>query len=205
MSLPPVAKLTDFGIAAISETTSTSQMAYALAYSAPETFDAIDSGDSIADPRDERSDQYSLTVTLYALITGALLDGDPASNSSRADLRPRSEPGPLPPGRKRRPPAIALTAIAATVAGAVAIIGNWGPGNEPEQPDRTMTADADPPADEDALSDTVPPPNEDPAVYTDHTDLVLAVTQLSDGRIASTGNDDTVRIWSPYDPDLLSE
>jgi len=95
VSLPPVAKLTDFGIAAISETTSTSQMAYALAYSAPETFDAIDSGDSIADPRDERSDQYSLTVTLYALITGALLDGDPASNSSRADLRPEGRTGQL--------------------------------------------------------------------------------------------------------------
>ncbi|MEM8924038.1 MAG: serine/threonine-protein kinase [Actinomycetota bacterium] len=67
-----VVKLTDFGIAAIKEGTVTSQVAYSLAYTAPETFGARrdPASGEVADPRDERSDLYSLAATLYALATG---------------------------------------------------------------------------------------------------------------------------------------
>ncbi len=67
-----VVKLSDFGIAAIREATSTSQVAYSILYTAPETFDAghAANGQGVMDPRDERSDLYSLAATLYALGTG---------------------------------------------------------------------------------------------------------------------------------------
>lgn len=67
-----VVKLSDFGIAAIREATSTSQVAYSILYTAPETFDAAHdaSGQGVVDPRDERSDLYSLAATLYALGMG---------------------------------------------------------------------------------------------------------------------------------------
>lgn len=67
-----VVKLSDFGIAAIREATSTSQVAYSILYTAPETFDAAESptGHGVVDPRDERSDLYSLAATLFALGTG---------------------------------------------------------------------------------------------------------------------------------------
>ena len=65
-------KLSDFGIAAVRDATGTSQVAFSLAYTAPETFDSTRSVDGeVIDPRDERSDLYSLAVTLYALIGGA--------------------------------------------------------------------------------------------------------------------------------------
>jgi Protein kinase domain/WD domain, G-beta repeat len=57
------AKLGDFGIAALKESTST-QLAFTLAHCPPEAF----SGGF--DRRDERSDIYSLASTLYTLITG---------------------------------------------------------------------------------------------------------------------------------------
>ncbi|MEL7156535.1 MAG: WD40 repeat domain-containing serine/threonine-protein kinase, partial [Actinomycetota bacterium] len=58
-------KLSDFGIAAIRETTSTQQLAYTLLYTPPETFT-----NQHTDTRDHRSDLYSLAATLYALGTG---------------------------------------------------------------------------------------------------------------------------------------
>ncbi|MEZ5408316.1 MAG: PQQ-binding-like beta-propeller repeat protein [Acidimicrobiales bacterium] len=58
-----VPKLTDFGIAAIRESTTT-QVAYTLAHCPPEAFA---SGE---DTRDDRSDLYSMASTLYNLITG---------------------------------------------------------------------------------------------------------------------------------------
>ncbi|MEM9131331.1 MAG: protein kinase [Actinomycetota bacterium] len=58
-----VAKLTDFGIAAIQDLPA-SQVAYTLAHAPPETF-----ADG-ADRRDERADLYSLASTLYALLSG---------------------------------------------------------------------------------------------------------------------------------------
>ncbi len=58
-----VPKLTDFGIAAIRESTTT-QVAYTLAHCPPEAFA------SGADTRDDRSDLYSMASTLYNLITG---------------------------------------------------------------------------------------------------------------------------------------
>ncbi len=61
-----VAKLSDFGIAAIHEATATAAVAYSLSYTPPETFDHADG----LDVRDERSDLYSLAATLYALVTG---------------------------------------------------------------------------------------------------------------------------------------
>ncbi|MEM8923598.1 MAG: protein kinase [Actinomycetota bacterium] len=57
-------KLTDFGIAAIRESTA-SQVAYTLAHCPPETFA------SGRDNRDERSDLYAMMSTLHTLITGA--------------------------------------------------------------------------------------------------------------------------------------
>ncbi len=58
-----IPKLTDFGIAAIRESTTT-QVAYTLAHCPPEAFA---SGE---DTRDDRSDLYSMASTLYNLITG---------------------------------------------------------------------------------------------------------------------------------------
>ncbi len=58
-------KLSDFGIAAITDRTHTSQVAYTLAYAPPETFT-----DHTIDARDHRSDTYSLAATLYTLGTG---------------------------------------------------------------------------------------------------------------------------------------
>ena len=67
-----VVKLTDFGIAAIKEATATSQVAYSLHYAPPESFDIWHDTNTglFTDPRDERSDLYSLAATLYALGTG---------------------------------------------------------------------------------------------------------------------------------------
>ena len=66
-------KLTDFGIAAVKEATATSVVSYSLAFTPPETF--IASRDpvtgEVVDPRDERSDLYSLAATVYALGVGA--------------------------------------------------------------------------------------------------------------------------------------
>ena len=58
-----IPKLTDFGIAAIRESTTT-QVAYTLAHCPPEAFA------SGADTRDDRSDLYSMASTLYNLVTG---------------------------------------------------------------------------------------------------------------------------------------
>ena len=72
LSRSGIPKLSDFGIATIRDATYTSQIAYSLAYAAPETFDFDRStGGQIIDPRDECSDLYSLAATFYALITGA--------------------------------------------------------------------------------------------------------------------------------------
>lgn len=72
LSSSGAAKLTDFGIAAIQEATDASQIAYSMTYTAPESFaathDPVDG--SVVDPRDERSDLYSLGATFYALVTG---------------------------------------------------------------------------------------------------------------------------------------
>ncbi len=62
------AKLADFGIAAIREATASAAMAWSLAYAPPEVFGG--DPDSTADPRDERSDLYSLAATLYTLVVG---------------------------------------------------------------------------------------------------------------------------------------
>ena len=58
-----VPKLTDFGIAAIRESTA-SQVAFTLAHCPPETFSQG------RDSRDERSDLYSMASTLFTLVTG---------------------------------------------------------------------------------------------------------------------------------------
>ena len=72
VSATGIVKLTDFGIAAIKEATATSQVAYSLVYAPPETFDTYRDPDSgeLVDPRDERSDLYSLAVALYTLGAG---------------------------------------------------------------------------------------------------------------------------------------
>ena len=72
VSATGIVKLTDFGIAAIKEATATSQVAYSLVYAPPETFDTYRDPDTdeLVDPRDERSDLYSLAVALYTLGAG---------------------------------------------------------------------------------------------------------------------------------------
>ncbi len=65
-------KLTDFGISAIREASGTSQLAYSIHYTAPEIFGGTSDPDAelIIDPRDERSDLYSLAASLYTLGVG---------------------------------------------------------------------------------------------------------------------------------------
>ncbi len=68
---PSGAKLSDFGIASVRDSSGTSHVAYSLAYTAPETFNASRGPDGkVLDPRNEQSDLYSLAATLYALVTG---------------------------------------------------------------------------------------------------------------------------------------
>ena len=59
-----ITKLADFGISRIREATATASLTFTLAHTSPETFA------SGQDVRDERSDLYSLTSTLYTLTTG---------------------------------------------------------------------------------------------------------------------------------------
>ena len=72
LSSSGAAKLTDFGIATIKESTATGSLSYSLAYTPPEAFDAAwdPATGQVVDRRDERSDLYSLAATLYALVTG---------------------------------------------------------------------------------------------------------------------------------------
>ena len=71
-----VPKLTDFGIAALRETTA-SMVAYTLNHCPPETF--ADGRDN----RDERSDLYSMASTLYTLLTGGRAPFDLDGNDSQ--------------------------------------------------------------------------------------------------------------------------
>lgn len=64
-----VPKLTDFGIAAVRESTA-SVVAYTLSHCPPETFATG------YDNRDERSDLYSMASTLYTLLTGGFAPYD---------------------------------------------------------------------------------------------------------------------------------
>ncbi|MEL7157192.1 MAG: serine/threonine-protein kinase, partial [Actinomycetota bacterium] len=73
-------KLTDFGIAALRESTA-SVVAYTLSHCPPETFATG------YDNRDERSDLYSMASTLYTLLTGGFAPYDaeePDSDSQQA-------------------------------------------------------------------------------------------------------------------------
>ncbi|MGI9615106.1 MAG: protein kinase domain-containing protein [Acidimicrobiales bacterium] len=83
-------KLADFGIASIRDATATTAPAYSPAYSPPETFDAHAAGD----PRDERSDLYSLAATLYTLVSGQdpFLTG--AESAASAMVRILNDPPP---------------------------------------------------------------------------------------------------------------
>lgn len=90
-----VIKLTDFGIAAIRESTATSHIAFSLLYTAPETFDERrdPNNDEPIDPRAERSDLYSLAATLYVLGTGR----PPFQSTSSAGLMAQILTQPTPP------------------------------------------------------------------------------------------------------------
>lgn len=76
-------KLSDFGISTVRDATGPSQIAFSLAYTAPETFNATRTPTGeVIDPRDERSDLYSLTATLFAIVAG----NPPFTASSQAAL-----------------------------------------------------------------------------------------------------------------------
>ena len=63
-----IPKLADFGISSIRDGTATTSVGYSLDYTPPETFHGV--GAAEGDPRDGRSDLYSLAATLYTLISG---------------------------------------------------------------------------------------------------------------------------------------
>ncbi len=87
-----IPKLTDFGIAAIRESTTT-QVAYTLAHCPPEAFATG------ADTRDDRSDLYSMASTLYNLITGRppyYIDGTDSPQAYMFRIMGHAIP-PLPP------------------------------------------------------------------------------------------------------------
>ena len=95
ISASGIVKLTDFGIASIKEGTQTSQVAYSIAYTPPESFGIVRDPESGRpfDPRDERSDLYSLAVTLYALLTGT----PPFQAATQVALMRRILDDPVPP------------------------------------------------------------------------------------------------------------
>lgn len=100
-----VPKLTDFGIATIREATTT-QLAFTLAHSPPETFG------SGVDQRDERSDLYSLASTLYTLVAGrSPFERAPETDSQLAYLR-RIEADPVPSTAHPRLDEVLATAMA---------------------------------------------------------------------------------------------
>ena len=96
-----VVKLPDFGIAAIKEATATSRLTSSLAYTPPEKFAAHQDpiAGELTDPRDERSDLYSLAATLYAMGTGA----PPFHSDIQARLINDILAEPVPPTGHRRP------------------------------------------------------------------------------------------------------
>ncbi len=63
-----IPKLADFGISSIRDATATTSVGYSLDFTPPETFHGSNTADG--DPRDARSDIYSLAATLYSLISG---------------------------------------------------------------------------------------------------------------------------------------
>ena len=100
LSTSGVAKLTDFGIAAMRDVTSTQQLAFSMPFAAPETFESgLGADGRTVDLRDERSDLYSLAATLFAAGVGhppfagaspaavlrQVLDGPPPT-TGRTDL-----------------------------------------------------------------------------------------------------------------------
>ncbi len=94
-----VVKLTDFGIAAIRESTATSAMVFSAPFTAPETFGPLEPAgpgtEQSGDPRDERSDLYSLAATLYALIAGRT-PFDSETNNTPAGYMARILTQPIP-------------------------------------------------------------------------------------------------------------
>ena len=87
-----VPKLADFGIASIEEGTASIEIACSPPYAPPETFG---SGGVDGDPRDERSDLYSLAATLYALVAGGPPHDD-ASNRTPSGYMARILSQPVP-------------------------------------------------------------------------------------------------------------
>ena len=88
------AKLSDFGIASIRDQSRYSELAFSLVYAPPETFDAVKGDDGkVVDPRNERSDLYSLAATLYTLVTGQP-PFDAASQASLINLVINHQPEP---------------------------------------------------------------------------------------------------------------
>ncbi len=115
VSATGVVKLTDFGVSAVKEATATSQVGYSLAYTPPETFDSQHdpvTGD-VVDPRDERSDLYSLAVTLYVLGVGS----SPFDNPTQAGLMNQILTQPVPPSGDVRIDRFLATAMAKDPAG----------------------------------------------------------------------------------------
>ncbi|MEM9135156.1 MAG: serine/threonine-protein kinase [Actinomycetota bacterium] len=87
-------KLTDFGIAALRDSSTISQLAYSPAYAPPESFDARrdPATGMIVDLRDERSDLYSLAASLFTMVTGA-----PPFDGSQLSLMRQIADVPVPP------------------------------------------------------------------------------------------------------------
>ncbi|MGI9616256.1 MAG: WD40 repeat domain-containing serine/threonine protein kinase [Acidimicrobiales bacterium] len=212
-----VSKLTDFGISDIRGATQT-QIAFTLAHVAPETFSQG------TDLRDERSDLYSLSSTLYYLISGRApfdVDGQdspfaymnrlttlepPALEETPTELRGffRRSLAKDPEQRHRTAAQFIeeLSRIRAGPEERLVIVPD-----DKTRPSFTKVGGVVLAAAALAIvvffsfARLVPTPTPDRVFLFGHTNNVSEIVELPDDRLASASDDTTVHVWNVDEPD----